>query len=122
MNENIIALYESGKIRSIDKQIAEEFCRMSCIGEYQCLVKTRYGFCCDLCLEDEILLLRSKGIHTVGCCCGHGNKELSYIQTVSENSKKMMEDMGYKQTNIKPVKGDAWFPKSKLLYEKEKME
>lgn len=88
------------------------------LGEYKCLVKTRYGFCCDLCLEDEILLLRSKGIHTVGCCCGHGNEELSYIQTVSENSKKMMEDMGYKQTNIKPVKGDAWFPKSNLLYDK----
>jgi hypothetical protein len=118
MNENIIALYESGKIGSIDKQTADKFCSMSRIGEYKCLVKTRYGFCCDLCLEDEILLLRSKGIHTVGCCCGHGNEELSYIQTVSENSKKMMEDMGYKQTNIKPVKGDAWFPKSNLLYDK----
>lgn len=117
MNENIIALYESKKIGSPDKQTAEEFCRMSHIGEYQCSVKTRYGFCCDLCLEDEILFLRSKGIHTVGCCCGHGDRALSYIQTVSENSKKMMEGMGYKPTNIKPVQGDAWSPKSNLLYE-----
>ena len=86
LEENITALFESGKISSLDLENAKKFCSSSKIGEYKCCVRTRYGFCCDLCLEDELLSLKSKGVNTINSCCGHGDLALASILTAGENS------------------------------------
>ena len=115
MNENIQALFEMGKIKAPVEKLAREFCRGSKIGEYKCAVTTRFGFFCDLCLEDELLHLKSVGVHTVASCCGHGNPELASILTVGENSREAMQNMGYEL--IGDLYGrDNWRPKSTLLY------
>ena len=117
MNENIQVLFEMGKIEKPDDRLAMEFCKTSKMGEYKCAVKNRFGFFCDLCIEDEILHLRSLGIHTVASCCGHGEKELASILTVGENSKAIMMDMGYKLLDCL-YGGENWEPKSIMLDEK----
>ena len=75
MNENIQALFEMGKIESPTEELAKAFCRTSKIGEYRCAVTTRFGFFCDLCLEDELLYLKSVGVHTVASSCGPATPE-----------------------------------------------
>lgn len=52
----------------------------------------------DACLADEIQELWSKGIHTDGCCCGHGVND-GYISVWGEHIEEM-EKMGYKRPNI----------------------
>ena len=47
----------------------------------------------DKCLVDEITDLWSKGINTVGCCCGHG-KNCGYIRVSKEDVIKM-KGLGY---------------------------
>ena len=100
-------LFEMGKIEKPDDRLAMEFCKTSKMGEYKCAVKNRFGFFCDLCIEDEILHLRSLGIHTVASCCGHGEKELASI----------LMDMGYKLLDCLYGR-ENWEPKSIMLYEK----
>ena len=39
--------------------------------------------------------LYSHGIHTINSCCGHGNRGLSSILVIGEESKKNMEELGY---------------------------
>lgn len=115
MNENIQALFEMGKIEAPVEKLAREFCRASKMGEFKCAVTTRFGFFCDLCLEDELLHLKSVGVHTVASCCGHGNPELASILTVGKNSREAMQNMGYEL--IGDLYGrDNWRPKSTLLY------
>lgn len=92
MNENIQALFDMGKIESPTEELAKAFCRNSKIGKYKCAVTTRFGFFCDLCLEEELLYLKSVGVHTVASCCGHGNPELASILTVGENSREALKD------------------------------
>ena len=58
MNENIQALFEMRKIEAPVEKLAREFCRASKMGEFKCAVTTRFGFFCDLCLEDELLHLK----------------------------------------------------------------
>ena len=117
INENIQALFEMGKIEKPDDRLAMEFCKTSKMGEYKCAVKNRFGFFCDLCIEDEILHLRSLGIHTVASCCGHGEKGKASILTAGENSKAIMMDMGYKLLGCLYGR-ENWEPKSIMLYEK----
>ena len=87
MNENIQVLFEMGKIEAPTEELARNFCRASKIGTYKCAVTTRFGFSCDLCLEEELLYLKSVGVHTVASCCGHGNSELASILTAGETSR-----------------------------------
>ena len=47
----------------------------------------------DQCLVDEINHLWDNGIHTYGCCCGHG-KRLGMINVDKKDCKKMIE-LGY---------------------------
>ena len=49
----------------------------------------------DRCLTEEIRAIRSKGVRTLGCCCGHGEK-LGYIQVMPEDVP-IMELLGYEQ-------------------------
>lgn len=115
MNKNIQTLFEMGKIKSPTEELATAFCRTSKIGEYRCAVTTQFGFFCDLCLEDELLYLKSVGVHTIASCCGHGNPELASILTVGENSRAAMQNMGYEL--ISDLYGrDNWKPKTTLLY------
>ena len=81
-----------GKSESPTEELAKAFCRNSKIGKYKCAVTTRFGFFCDLCLEEELLYLKSVGVHTVASCCGHGNPELASILTVGENSREALKD------------------------------
>ena len=66
----------------------------------------------DECLVDEIKDLWSKGVHTRGCCCGHG-KMSGYIEVERTDIPKMLE-LGYdvfteKEENM----FDTFIPKSK---------
>ena len=115
MNENIQALFEMGKIEAPTEELARAFCRTSKIGEYKCAVTTRFGFFCDLCLEEELKYLKSMGVQTIASCCGHGNAELASILTAGENSREAMQNMGYKLLGCFYGR-DNWRPKSTLLY------
>lgn len=116
MNENIRVLFEMGKIEEPNEELARNFCRASKIGTYKCVVTTRFGFSCDLCLEEELLYLKSVGVHTVASCCGHGNSELASILSAGETSREAMQNMGYEL--IGNLYGrDNWRPKSMLLYD-----
>lgn len=66
----------------------------------------------DACIADEIKALNSKGIVTLGCCCGHGNSgkavehengfgkwkeiELPPHALVDVSSKNLCEDLCYR--------------------------
>ncbi|MCI7152041.1 MAG: hypothetical protein MR952_06375 [Flavonifractor plautii] len=115
MNENVQALFEMGKIEIPDESLARKFCASSKMGIYKCAVKTRFGFFCDLCLEEEILYLRAQGVHTVASCCGHGNAALASILTVGESSREKMKEMGYEFLGCLYGR-ENWKPKSTLLY------
>lgn len=95
LNENVLALFEMKRIQEPTVDEAKKFCSSNKVGDYLCSVKTRYGWCCDLCLEEELLALYSKGIHTINSCCGHGNEALKTILVVGENSRQKMEENGY---------------------------
>ena len=95
MNENIRVLFEMGKIEEPNEELARNFCRASKIGTYKCAVTTRFGFSCDLCLEEELLYLKSVGVHTVASCCGHGNSELPSILLSWHTSREVMHNKGF---------------------------
>lgn len=121
--ENILALYENGNISIPSVYVAMDFCQKCKIGSYNCCVKTMYGWCCDICLEDELLYLNSLGIATINSCCGHGNISLASILTVSNESAEKMRNAGYSLADNINRKTDygkpihSWKPKSALLYE-----
>ena len=125
MNENILILHEMGMISSADEREALDFCKKSKIGEYKCSVKTRYGWFCDLCLEEELLKLRLDGVYAAGSCCGHGDIAKASILTVGEDDERKMLKMGYiKADNIERIShiGQpiySWVPKSVLIYQNE---
>ncbi len=48
----------------------------------------------DKCMVEEIKYLWSKGIRTMGCCCGHGDKEKASILVLDEDIEKM-QALGY---------------------------
>lgn len=121
--ENILALYENGSISALSVDDAIDFCQKCKIGSYKCSVKTMYGWCCDICLEEELLYLKSLGVATVNSCCGHGDALLASILTVGDESAEKMRDTGYfladsveRRTDYgKPI--HSWKPKSAFLYE-----
>ena len=94
-------------------------CKHSKIGDYKCAVKTRLGWCCDVCLENELLYLSQKGVHTINSCCGHGDKHLASILVAGENSKQLMNDLGYEESEIQAddARSRAYIPKTPMRYE-----
>lgn len=69
----------------------------------------------DACLSEEIMSLWENGIHTTGCCCGHG-KTLGYIGVIEEDIQKM-KALGYQQYTHNFLSGgierkDSFIPKS----------
>ena len=69
----------------------------------------------DACLSEEIESLWEHGIHTTGCCCGHG-KALGYIGVIEEDIPKMRE-LGYTQYIHNYLSGgssrkDSFIPKT----------
>ena len=70
----------------------------------------------DACLIPEIVSLWEKGIHTTGCCCGHGKKEgIKYIG-VEEKFIPRMKALGYKVSpNHNDLKReDSFYPKDMI--------
>ena len=67
----------------------------------------------DACLADEIQSLWDVGIHTTGCCCGHGIDD-GFIQVIDDDMEKMME-LGYEHYIYQDDKNrkDAFIPKTK---------
>ncbi|MCX4357463.1 MAG: hypothetical protein OSJ43_14825 [Oscillospiraceae bacterium] len=121
--ENILALYENGSISALSVEDAIDFCRNCKIGSYKCTVETMYGWCCDICLEAELLYLKSLGVTTVNSCCGHGDISIAGILTVGDESADKMRNTGYypadsveRKTGYgKPM--HLWKPKIMFLYE-----
>ena len=114
----IYELYNNSKIDFPTIESAFSYCEQSNIGEYKCCVKTDLGWCCDLCLKDELLYLNSCGINTINSCCGHGQAEAAFILTTGNTSKKKMEEIGYtkhKRQNRCP-EDTCWYPKTKFIY------
>lgn len=60
----------------------------------------------DACIAEEIKDLWSKGVITMGCCCGH-NKQQSMVN-VDENSIKKMLALGYIQNHPNPERKDTF--------------
>lgn len=94
-------------------------CEQSKVGDYKCAVKTRLGWCCDVCLENELLWLNSQGVHTINSCCGHGKKQLASILVVGENSRHLMDELGYAEAEIQTddERMRAYVPKTPMPYE-----
>lgn len=69
----------------------------------------------DECIAKEIQELWAQGIHTLGCCCGHGKK--GFIQVERTDFAKMLE-LGYEWYTDYPEdmggkdRLDAFIPKS----------
>lgn len=117
-DENVVALFESEKIAEPTIKCAVEFCKKSSVGTHVCSVKTQFGWCCDICLEDELLYLASEGVHTVNSCCGHGNDKLSTILVAGETSKEKMKILGYEFVGDVSERFSEWSAKSKTIWEK----
>lgn len=121
--ENILALYENGNISTPSVDAAMDFCRNCEMGSHKCSVETMYGWCCDICLETELLYLKSLGVATLNSCCGHGEISLASILTVGEESADKMRNICYSLADNVDRKTDygkpihSWKPKSALLYE-----
>lgn len=69
---------------------------MSCceIGTHECEVPLKIGqktIKVDKCLLNEIDYLVHNDIHTLGCCCGHGNRKKPYIEVDEKDRTKMLE-------------------------------
>lgn len=71
----------------------------------------------DRCLLPEVISLWEQGIRTTGCCCGHGNSELSYIGVEFEDIDKM-KSLGYKVrfNPMRPTDEDSFIPKTFVLF------
>lgn len=115
---DIQELYDNNKIDSPTIELALTYCRQSNIGEYKCCVKTDLGWCCDLCLKNELLYLNNHGINTINSCCGHGQTEAAFILTTGDFSKKKMEELGYTKHKHQNgcTKDTCWYPKTKFIY------
>ena len=113
--ENVKVLFEMGKISEPSLEAAKVFCKNSKIGCYNCLVQTRFGWCCDACLEEEMLWLYSQGVHTINSCCGHGNNELKTVVVIGENSREKMKTLGYELLEELENRVTLWRAKSKAI-------
>lgn len=93
-------------------------CNNSRVGEHKCSVKTRFGWCCDVCLENELMWLYNNGVHTINSCCGHGEMKLASILVVGDESKAKMGFYGYSFSEIQPEdkRMAAYVPKTPMIY------
>ncbi|MCI1693300.1 hypothetical protein [Aneurinibacillus aneurinilyticus] len=55
----------------------------------------------DSCIAEEIQYLNDKGIKTMGCCCGHGEKPPLCL--INVDSIKLCEKLGYNVHEISPA-------------------
>ena len=71
----------------------------------------------DKCLLSEVVSLWEKGIKTTGCCCGHGNPDMSFIGVQDEYIEKM-KSLGYEVrfNECRPWDEDSFIPKTALEY------
>lgn len=84
---------------------------------YGCQEMLSDKVCVDRCLSREIKFLWSKGIKTIGCCCGnHTNspENSGYIQVENEHIQSM-KDMGY-EYSINEFGNIIFKPKTKFIY------
>ena len=104
--ETVTDYIATHKLTEQEKHVLAEYrketvCAHSKIGECKCYVPIKFSrqserdeICVDTCLQDEIYTLnRRRGITTVGCCCGHGEKT-GYIQVVESDVEDMLM-LGY---------------------------
>lgn len=97
-------------------------------GTYDCAYNIMLPFKCsfdnefkyvavDKCLIKEIIGLWEQGIHTTGCCCGHGDINEAFIGVIFEDIPKM-KALGYKVwfNSCRPNDEDSFIPKTVLNY------
>ena len=89
------------------------FIKCNCYDDYKESIQV------DACLAEEIMYLWNVGIHTTGCCCGHGS-HLGYIQVIDDDIEKMKE-LGYQNyiytDNFGGIdRKDAFIPQSSHHY------
>lgn len=97
-------------------------------GTYECAYNIMPPFKCgfgnefkyvavDKCLIKEIIDLWEQGIHTTGCCCGHGDSSKAFIGVDFKDIDKMKE-LGYKVhfNSCRPEDEDSFVPKTTLSY------
>lgn len=56
----------------------------------------------DSCIAETILRLNEQGVHTTGCCCGHGKGPAT--ATIYPHSIDRAKELGYTVT----LRGDAY--------------
>ena len=68
------------------------------------------GYCLDLCVAEEVMMLWRKGITTTGCCCGHG-KQHGFIGVIDNDIPKM-KALGYQvaPNPCRPGDEDSFYP------------
>lgn len=103
-------------------------CNEILFGTYECAYNIMPPFKCgfsnefkyvavDKCLIKEIIDLWEQGIHTTGCCCGHGDASKAFIGVDFEDIDKM-KALGYKVhfNSCRPEDEDSFVPKTILSY------
>ena len=66
------------------------------------------GYCLDVCVAEEVMSLWRAGVKTLGCCCGHGDHNLAFIQVPEEFP---LECLGYERTEKQPEQGIGYKPR-----------
>lgn len=93
-------------------------CAYNIMPPFKCGFSNEYKYVAiDKCLIKEIIDLWEKGIHTTGCCCGHGNKNKAFIGVDFEDIPKM-KALGYEVqfNSCRPNDEDSFIPKTMLNY------
>lgn len=84
---------------------------------YGCQELLSNNICVDRCLSPEIKFLWSKGIKTIGCCCGHhlnSPENSGYIQVKYDCIEKM-KSLGY-EYSITEFGSIIFKPKTKFTH------
>jgi hypothetical protein len=75
-------------------------------------IENHNGIPVDRCIGKEIEFLINQGVITVGSCCGHGKDEPCAL--VREESKEIIESLGYKLESISDYHNNIGTYKIKL--------
>ena len=56
----------------------------------------------DACIADQVQIIISRGIKTVGCCCGHGSSENIALLSITDSvPESLLRKHGYRFDRLK---------------------
>lgn len=93
-------------------------CAYNIMPPFKCGFDNKFKYIAiDKCLIKEIIDLWEQGVHTTGCCCGHGDTSKAFIGVDFEDIDKM-KALGYTVhfNSCRPKDEDSFVPKTILNY------